>query len=81
LHGLATKPVFIIATPRSGSSMLFEALAKIPDFWTIGGESHERFERIGKLNPEHRGFDSNRLTAEDADTDTINNMRTGFMVK
>ena len=65
------RPVFIVAAPRSGSSMLFETLARSPDVWTIGGEGHGLFERLPRLNPANRGFDSNRATEQDADPQTV----------
>ena len=60
------RPIFIVACPRSGSSMLFETFSDAPNLFTIGGESHEVIERVPGLNPQQRGFDSNRLTGEDA---------------
>src|SRR5262249_26964354 len=44
------KPVFIVSPPRSGSSLLFETLAKAPAVYTIGGESHAIFEGMPALN-------------------------------
>ncbi len=58
-------PVFVVAAPRSGSTMLFEALQKNKDFWTIGDESQREIESIPVLHPANRGFDSNELVAED----------------
>lgn len=58
------RPVFIVAAPRSGSSLLFETLAKSPDFRTVGGEAHAFFERFDALNPAHNGWQSNRVGAE-----------------
>ncbi len=69
------RPVFIVAAPRSGSTLLFEILARNRDFWTIGGESHQEFEGIPALNLASHGFHSNRLTAADVTTrvaDTLN---------
>lgn len=73
------RPVFIVSAPRSGSTFLFETLARSPGFWTIGGESHEVFETIAKLNPLKRGFDSNRLTAADYDADTASQLQTRLL--
>ena len=64
---LFDEPVFIVAAPRSGSTMLFEALKENKDFWTIGDESHQVFESIKELHPAAHGFVSNRLTAEHLD--------------
>ena len=59
------RPIFIVAPPRSGTSLLFETLAQSPDVWTIGGESHRVFESIPALHPGNRGWDSNRLSPQD----------------
>jgi len=61
-------PVFIVAAPRSGSTMLFEALQTNRDVWTLGDESHREIESIAALHPENRGYDSNRLSADDYTT-------------
>ena len=36
------RPVFIVSSPRSGSTLLFETLARARGLFTIGGESHQR---------------------------------------
>lgn len=63
---LLDKPVFIIAAPRSGSSLLFETLACTPGFCSFGGEAHWLVENLPALRPGAPGVDSNRLTAEQA---------------
>jgi hypothetical protein len=73
------RPIFIVAAPRSGSTLLFETLARARDLWTIGGESHEVFESIPRLTPANRSFDSNRLTAADADSPTAAILRANFL--
>jgi uncharacterized protein (TIGR03032 family) len=60
------RPVFIVAAPRSGSTLLFETLARSPDFATVGGEAHAQFEGVPELTPAAHGWESNRLTAADA---------------
>jgi hypothetical protein len=60
------RPVFIVSPPRSGSTLLFETLARAPRLFTIGDESHQLIEGVPQLGPESRGFESNRLLAEDA---------------
>jgi uncharacterized protein (TIGR03032 family) len=60
------RPVFIVSSPRSGSSLLFETLAQSPDLYSIGGESHALIEGIEALHPRAGGWLSNRLTAADA---------------
>jgi len=56
-------PVFVLSPPRSGSSMLFEALCRSPDVWSIGGESHALVEAIPGLAPAETGWRSNALGA------------------
>ncbi len=60
------KPVFIIAAPRSGSTLLFETLAATPGFNSFGGEAHWLVEDHPSLRPGAPGVDCNRLTAADA---------------
>lgn len=73
------RPVIIVAAPRSGSTLLFETLSRARQFWTIGGESHTIFEHIRKLSPAHGICESNRLTHEDADTETVRRIRAAFL--
>jgi len=75
------RPVIIVAAPRSGSSLLFETLARSPDLWTVGGESHELIESVASLNPANRGFDSNCLTAADATPEAGNAVRNNFLAR
>ncbi len=63
------RPVFIIAAPRSGSTLLFETLAATPGFNSFGGEAHWLVEDHAALRPGAPGIDSNRLTAADATAD------------
>lgn len=60
------RPVIVVSSPRSGSTLLFETLARAPELFTIGGESHQVIESIPSLQPAQRGWASNRLTADDA---------------
>jgi uncharacterized protein (TIGR03032 family) len=60
------RPVIVVSSPRSGSTLLFETLARAPELHSIGGESHQLIESIPSLTPAERGWASNRLTAEDA---------------
>ena len=54
------RPIFVVGAPRSGTGLLFEALARSPTVWSIGGESHALIEGVPGLHPAARGFDSNR---------------------
>src|SRR5207248_3177054 len=51
---------------RSGSSLLFETLARAAEVYTVGGESHQLIEGIAGLEPAACGLESNRLTGADA---------------
>lgn len=72
------KPVFIVSTPRSGSTLLFETLVKAPDLYSAGNESHARIEQVADLFPGRRGWTSNRLTAEDAIQSTVKALSAAF---
>ena len=72
------RPVFIVSSPRSGSSLLFETLSGAPGLFTIGGESHGLIEALPQLTPAAHGWDSNRLTAQDAVPATIEAVRERF---
>lgn len=65
------RPIFIVSTPRSGSTLLFETLVNAPELFSTGRESHARIERVSDFFPGRRGWSSNRLTAEDATPDAI----------
>ena len=52
------KPCFIVAAPRSCSTVLFETLSQSQTLWTVGGESHQHIESIDDLNPATRGYHS-----------------------
>lgn len=60
------RPVIILSAPRSGSTLLFEALARAPGVYTIGKESHPLIEGWAGLSPRRSGYGSNRLLASDA---------------
>lgn len=72
------EPIIILSAPRAGSTLLFETLAKHPDLWTVGGESHQIIEHIPALSTVARGYVSNRLDSDDADDDTIQTLQTRF---
>jgi len=57
------RPVFIVAAPRSGSTLLFETLAASEQLATLGGEAHWLVESISELQLGAPGVESNRLLA------------------
>jgi hypothetical protein len=58
------RPVFIVAAPRSGSTLLFETLAASEQLVTVGGEAHWLVEGVDELRVGAPGVDSNRLSAD-----------------
>lgn len=60
------RPVIVACLPRTGSTMLFDALAQAPGLFTVGGESHSIIEGIPALRADCHGYASSRLTAADA---------------
>lgn len=72
------RPIFIVSTPRSGSTLLFETLAQAPGLFTVGGESHVLIERVSDFAPRLRGWTSNRLTAEDAAPEAVEQLAQSF---
>lgn len=58
------RPVFIVAAPRSGSTLLFETLAASDQLVTVGGEAHWLVESVDELRVGAPGVDSNRLSAD-----------------
>ena len=67
------RPVFIVAAPRSGSTLLFETLSLNRELWSVGDEAHKHFESIPSLRP-NKDNQSNRLTAEFATRDVIDTL-------
>lgn len=65
-HERLPAPVFIVAAPRSGSTLLFETLAVNRQFSTLGGEAHWLVEEIPQLQPIAPDVGSNRLVASHA---------------
>lgn len=72
------RPIFIVSTPRSGSTLLFETLGKAPDVHAPGGESHWLIEDIEALSPAAHGWRSNRLTAADAAAEPVERLARAF---
>ncbi len=53
-------------------------MARAPRLFTIGDESHGLIEGVPQLSPESRGFESNRLLAEDATPAMAETLRRRF---
>ena len=72
------RPTFIVSSPRSGSTLLFETLSKAPGLATIGSESHALMEAIPGVSPAARNWDSNRMTAAEATPAIVAALRERF---
>lgn len=72
------RPIMIVSSPRSGSTLLFETMGQAPGLYTIGTESHAAIESIPKFHPANRMWHSNRLTAADADGPPAERLADGF---
>ncbi len=73
------RPVFIIAAPRSGSTLLFETLAESHAICTLGGEAHGAIEGAQpELRPGTPGVDSNRLERQHATPEVIRRLHEEF---
>ncbi len=57
------QPVFLVGCPRSGTTMLFEALKRHPDLGSIESEGHVIWERFH--HPRERGWESNAVGRAD----------------
>jgi hypothetical protein len=77
-EALIEKPLIIVSAPRSGSTMLFEALSKHSDVYTIGSESHRVIEAIDVLHPSLKNYDSNALDAQDCSQDISAKLHADF---
>ncbi|MFL6733683.1 MAG: sulfotransferase family protein [Sphingomicrobium sp.] len=77
-RALIEKPIFIVSSPRSGSTLLFETLAKGPGLFTIGGESHRVIEDVPALSMPARNWGSNRLEAKDATAELAEQLARNF---
>jgi hypothetical protein len=69
------RPLFIIAAPRSGSTLLFETLAASEGLATLGGEAPWLIEGVPALRPGAPNVDSNRLTSEHASPAIVAHIR------
>ena len=75
---LFERPIFLVSTPRSGSTLLYETLEKAPGLFSIGEESHRIIEGIPGLAPSQRGWLSNQLVANDASVERAEQLAASF---
>ena len=74
-------PIFIVSAPRSGSTMLVDALAQSDELWSIGAESTGVIEGVPALHPAACGYGSHRLTARDATQPVARAVRCGLVAE
>lgn len=72
------RPIVVVSTPRSGSTLLYETLEQAPGLFTTGQESHWLIEDIPALHPASHHWDSNRLTREDATAEIAEELSRSF---
>jgi hypothetical protein len=75
------RPLFVIAAPRSGSTLLAGLLGLAEDAWTLDGEAHGPIEGIPGLHPADRGYGSHALSEEDAIPDAVATLRAALCVE
>lgn len=75
------RPVFVVSAPRAGSTLLFDLLARLPDVWTIGEESHELIRGVPGLHPAARDYRSDRLRAADVTPAIADELRARFAAR
>lgn len=73
------QPLFIVAAPRSGATVLFEALCSNNEIWSVGDEGHREIEAIPKLCPDSRNFDTNALSKYDASDSVRKVIEAGYL--
>ena len=75
------RPVFIVSPPRSGSTLLFETLARARGVYTIGRESHALIEGLPGLSIIDAGYASNRIEAAAATPQVAAELRRRFLAE
>src|SRR5262245_18475855 len=69
------RPVFLVSSPRSGTNLLADRLAQASGLAALGPAAQEILQGIGALHPSWRGWESGRLTAEDASPASLSIVR------
>lgn len=73
---MLTRPIIVVGTPRSGTTILTRCLSLHPDLWHLRAESHHILE--GPFHPTKTGYQSNRITAADLSDDVTVDLRKSF---
>jgi hypothetical protein len=69
-------PIVILGAPRSGTTMLYDALARSADLYSLGGESHAILE--GPFAPARCGWHGNAVGAREAAAAPLAALREAF---
>ncbi|MBS0446436.1 MAG: sulfotransferase [Proteobacteria bacterium] len=72
------RPIFVIAAPRSGSTLLFDLLSRAPDVWSGNGEGAPAIDGVRALHPAARGWDSDRIDDAHATGPNVCCLRAGW---
>ena len=75
---LFDRPVFVLAAPRSGGTLLCDLLSRATGVWTLDGEGHGPVEGVSGLHPGDRGYRSHALSDFDATPDAAAALRAGL---
>jgi hypothetical protein len=70
------KPIIILGAPRSGTTILQRCLALHPSVWHLASESHAVLE--GPFHPKQKGYESNRVLADDLSEELADGLRSQF---
>jgi len=79
LEARLSNMVILLSAPRSGSTLLFDLLARSEQVLTIGGETHAVYRQFPHLAAENAAFDSGMLNERHADPETVRAFRCIFL--
>jgi uncharacterized protein (TIGR03032 family) len=69
------RPVFIVASPRSGGRALLRSLVRTPQAFTARGVEAGALDSIFELQAENRNWSGHRLTAADVEPRVVTELR------
>jgi uncharacterized protein (TIGR03032 family) len=72
------RPVFIVAPPRSGATVLLRSLSRADGIFTAGDNGHRLLDSIFELDPANRDWDSHRLTEADVAPRVVEELRSNL---
>jgi len=75
------RPLFVLAAPRSGGTLLYELLATLRDFWRVERGTDGIIEGIPTLHPASHGWDSHQLTEMNADVPAVMALKAALLAE